>query len=143
MRGPSIPTSRHARRALMSRSPAAVALSLAAFAVAAAVWGGAAATRSAQHEVQPLAAKKGGILRIGTINGYDSMNPVVAYSAQSYDAFMMQYPTLVQYKDVGTGGQHQLAFEGDLATSCKTSKDGETWTFKLRKGTWSDGQPLT
>src|SRR3954451_24439013 len=85
-------------------------------------------------------AKKGGTMRIGTINGYDSMNPFVAFSSQSYDAFIMQYPTLVQYKQLG---KDQLAIEGDLAKSWKTSKDGKTWTFDLHPGVWSDGKPLT
>ena len=71
----------------MNRSPAAVALSLAAVAVLAAGFGGAAHSGSAHGAKAPQSAKKGGILRIGTTNGYDSMNPFVAYSAQSYDAF--------------------------------------------------------
>src|SRR5689334_19100489 len=145
MRSPRTTNRRHARRALMTRSPAVVALSLAALAAVAAGFGGVART-GGQADVAKAparAAKGGGILRIGTISGYDSMNPFVAYSAQSYDAFIMQYPILVQYKDVGTGGQHQLAFEGDWASSWTTSRDGKTWTFKLRKGQWSDGTPLT
>ena len=54
------------------------------------------------------------------------MNPFVAYSSQSYDAFIMQYPTLVQYKQAGA---NKLQIEGDWAKSWKTSKDGKTWTF--------------
>src|SRR3954453_3447411 len=74
----------------MNRTRCAAAL-LALCAAGAAAFAGAAST-SAQ------APKKGGILRIGTISGYDSMNPFVAFSAQSYGAFIMQYPTLVQYR---------------------------------------------
>ena len=50
------------------------------------------------------------------------MNPFVAFSAQSYDAFIEQYPTLVQYKQTGP---EQLAIEGDWAKSWKTSADGK------------------
>ncbi len=31
----------------------------------------------------------------------------------------------------------------DLAKSAKTSKDGKTWTFHLRKAKWSDGKDIT
>ena len=30
-----------------------------------------------------------------------------------------------------------------LAESCKISKDGTVYTFKLRKASWSDGTPIT
>src|SRR5690242_13681953 len=103
----------------MTRSRLAVALSLAGASLAVVGIAAAATERSAA----PSAEKGGSILRIGTVSGYDSMNPFVAYSAQSYDAFIMQYPILVQYKDVGAGGQHKLAFEGDWATSWKVSPD--------------------
>src|SRR5262249_6539035 len=73
-------------------------------------------------------------------SGYDSMNPFVAYSSQSYDAFIEQYPTLVQYKQAGP---EQLQIEGDWAKSWKTSKDGKTWTFDVRVGQWSDRKPPT
>ena len=43
------------------------------------------------------AAKDGGILRMGTTDPFDSMNPFVAFSALSYVAFTNIYPTLVQY----------------------------------------------
>jgi peptide/nickel transport system substrate-binding protein len=117
----------------MTRSRAAAALACLAASLAVVVLAGFT-------PATPRAAKKGGTLRIGTINGYDSMNPFVAFSAQSYDAFIMQYPTLVQYKQVGT---NKLQIEGDWARSWTTSKDGKTWTFDVRVGQWSDGKPLT
>jgi peptide/nickel transport system substrate-binding protein len=79
---------------------------------------------------------KGGILRIGTNNQIDSLNPFVAFNANAYIAFVMTYPLLVQY---GPG----FKFEGDWAQSWETSEDGKTWTFKLKPGKWSDGTPLT
>ena len=35
---------------------------------------------------------KGGILRVGTTNYIDSLNPFVAIESQSYNAFVMEYP---------------------------------------------------
>ena len=81
--------------------------------------------------------QKGGILRIGSTDQIDSLNPFVAFNAQSYIAFVMTYPILVQYDE-------NLAFEGDYAESWETSDDGLVWTFKLKPGAkWSDGEPLT
>jgi peptide/nickel transport system substrate-binding protein len=81
--------------------------------------------------------KKGGLLRIGTTDGYDSMNPFVAFSAASYVAFTNTYPVLVQYDE-------NFKIEGDWAENgWQTSADGLTWTFKVKPGKWSDGQPLT
>jgi peptide/nickel transport system substrate-binding protein len=80
---------------------------------------------------------KGGILRVGTINYIDSLNPFVAIESQSYNAFVMEYPQLVQY---GPGDK----LEGDWATSWSHTADGKTWTFHLKAGgKWSDGKPLT
>lgn len=89
-------------------------------------------TSGGQGEVQ-----RGGIVRIGTTDQIDSLNPFVAFNAQSYIAFVMTYPILVQYDE-------NLEFEGDYAESWETSDDGLVWTFKLKPGgKWSDGQPLT
>ena len=40
---------------------------------------------------------KGGILRIGTINYVDSLNPFNYIESQSVNAFIMLYPQLIQY----------------------------------------------
>ncbi|HEX2045172.1 MAG TPA: ABC transporter substrate-binding protein [Gaiellaceae bacterium] len=79
---------------------------------------------------------KGGILRIGTTGEIDSINPFVAFNAESYQAFVIEYPLLVQYSP-------EFEWEGDWAESWETSEDGLTWTFHLREGQWSDGRPLT
>ena len=77
------------------------------------------------------------VLRIGTINYIDSLNPYNYIEAQAYNAMMMIYPQLVQY---GKG----MKFEGDWASSWKTSAGGKDWTFRLRPNTkWSDGEPMT
>ena len=86
-------------------------------------------------------AKKGGILRIGTINYIDSFNPFKYIESQSTNTFIMIYPQLVQYR---YDDQDGYVFEGDWAESWETSADGKDWTFKLRPNTkWSDGTPLT
>jgi len=83
---------------------------------------------------------EGGILRIGTINYIDSLNPYNYIEAQAYNAMIMIYPQLVQYRR----GTDQLEIEGDWAESWDTSADGKDWTFHLKPGgTWSDGKPLT
>ncbi len=79
---------------------------------------------------------KGGILRIGTTGEIDSINPFVAFNAESYQAFVIEYPLLVQYSP-------EFEWEGDWAESWETSEDGLTWTFHLKEGQWSDGEPLT
>jgi peptide/nickel transport system substrate-binding protein len=117
------------------RRSLAVAAVLAALAVAAAGSAGAGAAA-------PAKAKAGGsgILRIGTTNYIDSFNPLNFIESQAYNAFIMLYPQLVQYKYGPEGYQ----FEGDWAKSWKKSKDGKTWTFTVRSGgKWSDGKPLT
>ena len=78
----------------------------------------------------------GGLVRVGTTQTFDSINPFVAFNALPYIVFTNTYPTLVQYDS-------KFKFEGDWAKSWTTSKDGLTWTFKLKPGKWSDGQPLT
>ncbi len=83
---------------------------------------------------------KGGILRVGTINYIDSLNPFNYIESQSVNAFIMIFPQLVQY-DYADG---TYKFEGDWAKSWDTSADGKTWTFHLRSGgKWSDGKPIT
>jgi peptide/nickel transport system substrate-binding protein len=105
----------------------------AAFAAAGCGGGGGTAGETGKGEGKVV---KGGILRIGTNNQIDSLNPFVAFNANAYIAFVMTYPVLVQY---GPG----FKFEGDWAQSWETSADGKTWTFKLKPGKWSDGTPLT
>jgi len=82
-------------------------------------------------------ASSSDVLRIGTANYIDSLNPFNYIESQAYTAMMMIYPQLVQYNAA-------FEFEGDWAESWTTSDDGKDWTFKLRPDTkWSDGEPLT
>jgi peptide/nickel transport system substrate-binding protein len=79
---------------------------------------------------------EGGILRVGTTGEIDSINPFVAFNSESYQAFVIEYPLLVQYSP-------EFEWEGDWAETWETSEDGLTWTFQLKEGAWSDGTPLT
>ena len=82
-------------------------------------------------------ASSSDVLRIGTVNYIDSLNPYNYIESQAYNAMIMIYPQLVQYAP-------DFTFEGDWASSWKTSDDGLDWTFTLRPDTkWSDGEPLT
>src|SRR5436309_1988497 len=81
--------------------------------------------------------KQGGVLRIGTSSGIDSMNVFVAFSQDSYSTWMNIYPALVQY-DTRT-----YKYAPYFAKSWSESSDGLTWTFHTVPGAhWSDGQPL-
>jgi peptide/nickel transport system substrate-binding protein len=97
---------------------------------------GVAAAAPASSAAPRQAAKDGGIVRMGTVEPFDSMNPFVAFQAIGYVVFTNIYPTLVQYDT-------HFKIVGDWAKSWKTSKDGLTWTFTLKPGKWSDGKPLT
>jgi peptide/nickel transport system substrate-binding protein len=82
--------------------------------------------------------KQGGILRIGTDQGIDSLNPFVGINQDSFNAWGQIYPQLVQYDPT------TLAFKPDFATSWEQSSDSLTWTFHtVPNAKWSDGKPLT
>ena len=83
---------------------------------------------------------QGGILRIGTTNYIDTLNPFLYIESQSSNAFNMIFPQLVQYDYAD--GKYKIV--GDLAQSWDSSADGKDWTFHLKSGgKWSDGQPIT
>jgi peptide/nickel transport system substrate-binding protein len=102
--------------------------------------GGDEATPAGTGGAETGQVVKGGILRIGTINYIDSLNPFNYIESQAYNAMIMIFPQLVQYKKESD----QLVIEGDWAESWETSADGKNWTFTLKPGgKWSDGKPLT
>ena len=113
---------------------------LVTLAVLAACGGGSSTTpsdASGTAGATTASIKEGGLFRMGTISGPDTINPFVAFAAISYVMFTETYPTLVQYDE-------EFKITGDWAESWETSADGKTWTFKVKPGgKWSDGQPLT
>ena len=90
----------------------------------------------AESEAPSGGVEDGGLLRIGTTGDIDSINPFVAFNTESYQAFVIEYPLLVEYDE-------DLQFTGDWAESWDVSDDGLVWTFHLKPGQWSDGTPLT
>jgi peptide/nickel transport system substrate-binding protein len=95
-------------------------------------------TSCATGSSNSASVKEGGILRIGTIDTVDSLNPFVAFTVIPQVAFRQIYPTLVQFD------QATLKPEPDFATSWTASGDGKTVTFTTRANAkWSDGEPLT
>jgi peptide/nickel transport system substrate-binding protein len=85
----------------------------------------------------PRGMRQGGLFRLGTDSGIDSLNPFVAANTDSFTVFEYIYPELVQYGP-------KLQIVPDFARTWKVSPDGLTWTFHTRAhARWSDGRPLT
>jgi peptide/nickel transport system substrate-binding protein len=77
------------------------------------------------------------VLRIGTTQDADNLNPFIGYSTTAYEAFHLNYDLLVGYAANGDP-------RPELATSWSRTPDGLVWTFKTREGvTWQDGVPFT
>ncbi|MDH6233909.1 peptide/nickel transport system substrate-binding protein [Mesorhizobium soli] len=77
------------------------------------------------------------ILRIGTTQPIDSLNPFVSDSDYSSVTYQYVYPHLTEYNA-------KLEIVPSFATRWETSTDGKTWTFHTVPGaSWSDGEPLT
>ncbi len=95
------------------------------------------AANSGAHQ-GAVSVKPGGLLRIGTLEGIDSLNPFVGFNQDSYSTWFNIYPSLVQYD------LHTYRFIPNFATRWQTSPDGLRWTFHLvPNAKWSDGKPLT
>ncbi len=113
----------------------AAGLGVAAFVLAAALWG-STATAHADTTAPPDA---GPTFTIGMTNEVDSFNPFNGIEAESYEAWALMYDYMINYSAKDMSPQ-----PGGLATSWKQSEDGLTWTFDIRTGvTWSDGVALT
>ena len=77
------------------------------------------------------------VLRVGTLQSPDSINPWNASLVVEYEVFQLNYDLLVGFGD-------DLQPIPGFAESWTQSSDGLTWTFKIRDGMkWSDGQPAT
>ena len=112
------------------RSPLRARLwrSLAAAGLSAALLLPAASTSVAQTE---------NILRVGTTQDLDSLNPYATILVVGYEAFGLSYNYLV---DSGPNLEPAPGF----AESWERAADGHSWTFKIREGMkWSDGEPAT
>jgi peptide/nickel transport system substrate-binding protein len=85
----------------------------------------------------PAAAADPNVLKIGTTQDLDSLNPYQTAYLIGYEVFTLNYDVLVAW------GPNNESVPG-YAETWTPSSDGLTWTFKIRSGmTWSDGQPAT
>jgi peptide/nickel transport system substrate-binding protein len=85
-------------------------------------------------------AKEGGVLRIATSSGIDSLNPFVGINQDDFSVWTYTYPHLLNY-DTRTPSYD---YTGNFAKSWKVSAEGRTVTFHTIPGAkWSDGRPLT
>src|SRR5262249_14672250 len=83
------------------------------------------------------AAAAGKEMVIGFLGDATSLNPVVATDGQSYIAEWPMFDSLVEL-------DQNLGVRPLLAESWDVSRDGLTYTFKLKKGVrWHDGKPFT
>ncbi len=85
----------------------------------------------------PVAAADPIVLRTGTTQDLDSMNPYATLLVSGYEAFELNYDLLVDF------GPDLEPIPG-FAESWERAADGHSWTFKIRDGMkWSDGEPAT
>ena len=85
----------------------------------------------------PAAEAAGKDFVIGFLGDATSLNPVIATDGQSYIAEWPIYDSLVELDE-------KLGVKPLLAESWEVSRDGLTYTFKLKKGVkWHDGKPFT
>jgi peptide/nickel transport system substrate-binding protein len=118
-----------------------VLLAFAALVAVGATGGVASRGGTAAAAVDSTNAGGSGILRVGTTSYIDSFNPWNYIEGQGLNAMVMVYPLLVQTDYSKSEGYF---ITSDWAKSWSHSKDGKSWTFKLRSGSkWSDGKPMT
>jgi peptide/nickel transport system substrate-binding protein len=85
----------------------------------------------------PASAADPVILRVGTTQDLDSLNPYATLLVVGYEAFQLTYNLLVDF------GPDLEPIPG-FADSWERAADGKSWTFHIRDGmTWSDGTPAT
>ena len=85
----------------------------------------------------PAAAADPVVLRVGTTQDLDSLNPYATLLVVGYEAFQLNFNLLV---DFGPDLQPAPGF----ADTWQRTADGHSWTFHIRAGMkWSDGEPAT
>ncbi len=85
----------------------------------------------------PVAAADPVVLRVGTTQDNDTLNPYSTLLVVGYEAFQLSYNLLVDF------GPNLEPVPG-FADSWERAADGHSWTFHIRDGMkWSDGQPAT
>ena len=83
----------------------------------------------------PVAAVDPVVLKVGTVQDLDAMNPYLTEYYIGWEVFGLNYDLLVGF------GQDSEPAPGFAAS---WTQDGTTWTFKINPDlTWSDGRPAT
>ena len=83
----------------------------------------------------PATAADPVVLRVGTTQPFDNMNPYLTEYYVGYEVFSLNYDLLVGY---GPNAEPAPGFAESW------TQDGNTWTFKIRPDLkWSDGTPAT
>ena len=103
-------------------------------AAAAGIAGYTALNRPTGQTARPQVAP--GLFRRGNAGEPDTLDPALS-SAHWEDSIIGELLMGLMTEDINA---EPIA---GMAISWTTSSDGLTWTFKLRKATWSDGVPLT
>ncbi len=89
----------------------------------------------------PVGAAGDGVLRVGSLQDLDSMNPWATALSSGFEVFTLNYDLLVGF------GPNLEPIPGYAESwSREENSDGTsfTWTFKIPAGMlWSDGQPAT
>ncbi len=85
----------------------------------------------------PAAAADPVVLRVGTTQDNDSLNPYATLLVVGYEVFQLNYNLLTEL------GPDLEPIPG-FADTWQQSADGKSWTFHIRSNMkWSDGQPAT
>ncbi len=95
------------------------------------------AAMGAPGSAAPARAASPLVLRVGTVQDLDSLNPYATLLVSGYEVFQLTYNLLVDF------GPNLEPVPG-FADSWSRAADGKSWTFHIRTGMkWSDGQPAT
>jgi peptide/nickel transport system substrate-binding protein len=95
----------------------------------------------ATKQVLNPSTKAGGTINLISSQSFDSMDPGITYSAQTWNLFRLIARPMMAYEHTPAGNQ----IVGDLATGPgQKSNGGKTWTYTLRdNATFEDGTPIT
>ncbi|MFT4042695.1 MAG: ABC transporter substrate-binding protein [Gordonia sp. (in: high G+C Gram-positive bacteria)] len=113
-----------------------------AAAVALSACGGSSDT-SASNDSAPAA---GGTLKVASVGDIDALDPLIAYSAESWQVIRATTRQLVTYAGSKKGIGDDTTVVPDLAKSWDISPDRKTYTFHLRDGITFSGastRPIT